>query len=55
MKHLSFDASAGANLDAFQTDYLKQTGSNYFGFANKSKPTGDEFLKISLTRMWFFL
>lgn len=40
---LSFDASAGANLDAFQTDYLKQTGSNYFGFANKSKPTGDEF------------
>ncbi len=40
---LSFDASVGANLDAFQTDYLKQTGSNYFGFANKTKPAGSEF------------
>lgn len=40
---LSFDASVGANLDAFQADYLKQTGSNYFGFANRTKPTENEF------------
>ena len=40
---LSFEASVGANLDAFQADYLKQSGSSYFGFADRTKPTDNQF------------
>ncbi|NLO70495.1 MAG: TonB-dependent receptor plug domain-containing protein [Porphyromonadaceae bacterium] len=42
-KAFSVEASAGANVDAFQTDYLKQAGSNYVGLSDKSKPAGSEF------------
>ena len=40
---LGFEVSAGANPDAFQTDYLVADGANYFGFADRTRPSDGSF------------
>ncbi len=41
---LAFDLSGGVNTAAVGTsDFLRQDGSNYFGFANTQQPTGNQF------------
>lgn len=40
---LGVEVSAGANLDAFQTDYLVADGAGYFGFADRTRPLNGSF------------
>ena len=41
---LAFDASGGVNISAVGTsDFLRQDGSNYFGFSNTQQPTDNQF------------
>lgn len=40
---LKFDLSAGLNSEAISSDFLRQDGVNYLGFANKNKPTTGKF------------
>lgn len=40
----SVDVSGGANFSAVQNPFLVQSGSNYFGFADKTRPSGSDFL-----------
>ncbi len=37
------EASVGANIDAFQTDYLIADGAGYLGFANQDRPLDGSF------------
>ena len=40
---LSVDLSAGVNAMAISTDFIRQDGSNYFGFANTDQPTQNQY------------
>lgn len=40
---LSVDLSAGLNTSAFGSDFLRQQGSGYFGFANTERPATNQF------------
>lgn len=40
---LSIDASGGINTEAIKVDFLRQDGSNYFGFANSTQPSSEKF------------
>lgn len=40
---LKFDLSAGLNSEAISSNFLRQDGINYFGFANKNKPSTGKF------------
>ncbi|MFV0391392.1 MAG: TonB-dependent receptor domain-containing protein [Paludibacteraceae bacterium] len=42
-RSFSIDASIGANFDALQSDYLKQSGTDYFGFSDRRRPDGNVF------------
>ena len=39
---LAIDLSGGINSTAIGTDFLRQDGSNYFGFANTNQPTQNQ-------------
>ena len=40
---LAIDLAAGLNAQAPKTNFLRQDGVNYFGFANAKQPAGDVF------------
>ena len=40
---LELDLSGGINASAIGVDFLRQAGSNYFGFANTTQPTNNQF------------
>lgn len=40
---LGLEMSAGLNSTALTSDFLRQHGSDYFGFANNTQPTQDKF------------
>lgn len=40
---LGLEASAGLNSTAFTTDFLRQHGSNYWGFTNNTQPASGKF------------
>ncbi|MGI6572492.1 MAG: TonB-dependent receptor domain-containing protein [Fermentimonas sp.] len=40
---LTFDLSGGFNASGINIDFFRQEGSSYFGFANKTHPTGGNF------------
>ena len=40
---LGIDVSSGINASVIGTDYLRQDGSNYFGFSNTKRPVNNEY------------